>query len=239
VNEYIAAIDCARKRDRFVITISKNDQLIVEGNEAAEQPDRLIARLAIMYLDQWSGLPYREMVDKCVRILGHRTLSNNCDLLVDATGVGDPIVEMFHEAGISVMPIIVTGGKGVREVYEGFGSIIAPASDRLRGLRVMKEIHVPKADMVAAGQIMLENRRVSIAKNIKWADELKRQLMHLSPKNTPAGNVRYESDDNSVNDDIAFCYILTAWWALRRLKDGILDASPDRPQREWDPIEFM
>lgn len=237
MNEFIAFLDVARRSDCFVLMVSRNRQELVEGQP--DQMTRLVAKLSILYIDRWFALPYRAMVEKAARMLNHAELANNTDLLIDATGVGDPVVEMFHELGISALPIIVTGGKDVREVYNGFGSIIAPAGDRLRGLRAIREFHVPKADLAAAGEIMLQNRRVSIAKGLKYVEEFQKQLIHMNPRATPAGNVKYESDDNKVKDDMAFCFIGTCWWALRRLKDGVLDYQPERESKDWDPIEYM
>lgn len=240
MNEYIAAIDCARKADRYVVMVSRNVKTIVDGDPSVYQPDRLIANIDVVYLDQWFGDSYEEMVRRTCKILNHTTLFHNCDLLVDGTGVGDAVIEMMSTAGLSPLPIIVTAGKGVRVVYESMGTIIPPPGQRLTGFRPVKSINVPKAELVAAAQVALQQQRVGIAKNVKWKDELEKQLVHVSPKATVAGNTRYESDDTKVHDDIAFCLMLTAWWSLRRLKDDVLETrATAAATREWDPVEYM
>lgn len=235
-NEFIAVADCARKSDRFVLMVSRNIQELVLGSGA----DRLVSTIDIVHLDQWVGLSYHEIVGECARTLGHYKLSNNTDLLMDGTGVGDAVVELMIAAGLNPLPIVVTGGQSVREVYQTFGSIVPPSGQRLTGFRPMKQINVPKSELVASAQVVMQQKRVRLASGLKWTDELKRQLIHLSPKATTAGRTRYESDDIGINDDMAFCLMMTAWWSIRRMKDGV--AEPDtaaKTLRDWDPIEFM
>ena len=233
LNEYVAVLDPARKADRYPFMITRHAP--VHDGDDVKTP------LTIMYLDQWAGLSWSASAERVNRKLGHASLYHNTDLLVDATGIGDAAIEPLYDLGLSPIPIIVTGGNAVRQVMEGFGQVFStPDGEKMRGMRIVKELHVPKADLVAAGQLMIEQRRIELADGLKWVDEIEKQLLHLNPKTTQAGNTRYESDDSKVNDDIAFCLILTCWWCLRRAKQGMIQAGPTKKAvPDWDPLEYM
>lgn len=237
MNEFVAVLDPARKADRYPFMISRHAPV----HASADPEAKIITPITIVYLDQWAGMPWAASADRVARVLGHARMAGNTDLLVDGTGIGDAAIEPMYDIGLSPIPIIVTGGNAVREVTEGFGQGFKNQGNAsiLSGFRAVKEYHVPKSDLVAAGQLMLEQRRFSLAKGLRWVEELQRQLESITAKETKSGNTRYESGDNQVHDDMAFCFMLTAWWCLRRAKQGIVLGKAASPQRDWEPRDYM
>ena len=81
---------------------------------------------------------------------------------------------MMRENGLMPFPIVFTGGTGeARPVYADFGKvfwilIIRPGS----GAQVLKEMHVPKEDLVHAGMIIMQQGRMRLAEKpaSMWMD---------------------------------------------------------------------
>ena len=90
------------------------------------------------------GTPYPDVVDRVREFLRRPALPGRCTLVMDATGVGQPVLDMLRKAnlGCSIAPVIMTGGE--RESHAG-------------GLW-----HVPKRDLITGLQVMLEKRELGL-----------------------------------------------------------------------------
>jgi hypothetical protein len=51
------------------------------------------------------GTPYPEIVEDVTDLLEEPNLAGHSSLVVDGTGVGVPVVDMFHLAGLPLVPI--------------------------------------------------------------------------------------------------------------------------------------
>ena len=95
------------------------------------------------------GTPYTAVIGAVVEVARHPALREDCRLVVDATGVGMPVVDMLRAArpGCEMTPVLITGGQGER--FDG---------------RVW---HVPKVDLLARLQGLLEQKRLRIARRMR------------------------------------------------------------------------
>lgn len=244
MKEYTVAVDVGKRKDRFVIEVSKDVPEIVNGNALTESPDRLLHFMDIVFIDQLFEKSYIDMVEALVKLMQHRDLAHNADLIMDATGVGEAVVDITRSRGLYPIPLITTGGGQSREVYAEFGKVFSGQSDgKLSGARVLQEIHVPKDDLVDAGALLAQQNRVRVAKGVSWAPEMQKQLGHFRGIMTKAGNRKHEADDEEIHDDLVTGYLLLSWWFLRGSSSGTI---PERTitgsgQRtgEWDPMEYL
>jgi hypothetical protein len=92
-------------------------------------------------------------------------------LAVDATGVGRPVCDLFRDARMPgrLVPITITGGLSV--TADGRGGA-----------------HVPKKDLVACAQVLLQTRRLRVARELPLADVLVQELENFRVRITPAAN---------------------------------------------------
>ena len=70
--------------------------------------------LRLRYLERVPlGTPYPEVVERVAQVTRSAELAGRCHLVVDATGVGRPVVDLLRRArlGCVVMPVMITGGE--------------------------------------------------------------------------------------------------------------------------------
>ncbi len=90
-------------------------------------------------------------------------------LLVDQTGVGRAIIDMLHAAKVRAMirPLTITAG--LTATHDQHGGLL-----------------VPKKDLVATMQAVLQTRRMQIAESLLEADTLVNELQNFKAKPAPA-----------------------------------------------------
>jgi hypothetical protein len=125
-------------------------------------------------------------------------------LVVDASGVGAPVIDLLTDAGLVPVSVVITGGFQV---------------NRLDG----RGFSVPKADLVSAVQLLLEGRRLRIPKELPHAETLTRELENFRYDISPAGHVRYGAGPagseavlwrgDGSHDDLLLATAIAAWHA--------------------------
>jgi hypothetical protein len=213
---------------------------IIDGNKTLETPDRLIHYYDIKNIEQYQGLGYEDMAERIATIMQNPQLRLNTDLIVDGTGVGEAAIEMIRKRGLYPVPIIFSGGGEPREHYAGMGEVFG-GSGKLAGARVLKEISVPKKDLVDAGKVMLQQGRLRIAPG-RWNEEFKKQLSKFKGKvNDRTNNTKYEAETEQDHDDLVVCFLMGSWWIFNRRERN---NNPERTEAEsaatgWEPDDYM
>jgi hypothetical protein len=117
-------------------------------------------------------------------------------LLADKTGVGAAVVDSFYEKGIYPISITIHGGSAVTEEFGGAG-----------GFRV------PKRDLVASVQTLLQNGHLKIAPEMELAAVLKKELLNFRVKINPAtAHDSYEHWREADHDDLVLATALACWY---------------------------
>jgi hypothetical protein len=116
------------------------------------------------------------------------------NLAVDATGVGRPVCDLFRDARMPgrLVPITITGGLSV--TGDGRGGV-----------------HVPKKDLVACAQVLLQTRRLRVARELALADVLVQELENFRVRITPAANEVFGEWREGQHDDLVFALAMAAW----------------------------
>jgi hypothetical protein len=243
MHEHIVAVDIAKRRDYFGILVMKDNPAIIDGNALLESPDRIIHTYDVIHIEKYQGMGFEEMAGRVEQLMGHKDLHYNADLLVDGTGVGEAAVELIRKKGLNPLPVIFTGGENYREVPAFAGELFKGASGSFNRLMIIKEIHVPKKDLAAAGVILMEAKRLRVAPG-RWRDEFNKQLTLFKGKvNEKTRRVSYEAETEAVHDDLVVCFLMAAWWALHRgEKETVKERTLARAETElknWDPFDFI
>ena len=237
MNEFIAAVDVAAKNDRYAEIVMRDIVTIQGGQPAIGTPDLITHRYQIVWAKQAERLRYEDMENSTLSLMGRAELRNNCDLLVDGTGVGDPYVEHLRSRGSYPIPIIFTSGGSAHDVYDDAGHVFGKWADEL-SVKTLKEIRVPKRDLTLSGALMLQQNRLIIGKRVAHREALIAQLNGfrgdlLKKKST------FEAQFEELHDDLVVCFLMAAWWAIKR--------RPMMPERElslsgkgtttWEPAD--
>jgi hypothetical protein len=153
------------------------------------------------------GTPYPVQVDRLRAIcakLRERANVAGVSCVVDATGVGRPVVDLMRRdglAGASIMPVMITGGS---------------AAPRFEG----GSWHVCKRDLVTALQLSLYSGEVGVADRLPLSDLLMSELQNFRLKITAAGNDTYEAWRSGQHDDLVLALALPVWASRERRTVG-------------------
>lgn len=162
-----------------------------KGPLAANSP------LFVRHLERFPlGTKYGEIVASVRGLLSSepfRRRIQRTSLLADKTGVGAAVVDSFYEQGVFPIPISIHGGSTVTEEVRGF--------------------RVPKRDLVASVQTLLQNSRLKIAPGMGLAPVLKRELLNFRVRINPAtAHDSYEHWREADHDDLVLAVALACWY---------------------------
>ena len=137
-------VDLGQPRDFTAIAVvTKNDRITrVQGHLAWMRcEDRQKGAAELRFLERLRlGTPYTNVVERIVQIARHPVFANaRRKLVVDASGVGRPVIDMIREArpGCDLWPVTITGGTGER--YSG-GMHCVAKTNLIAGLRASMEV---------------------------------------------------------------------------------------------------
>ncbi len=146
------------------------------------------------------GTPYPRVATHPGRLV--RALPGPADLVVDATGVGRPVVDMLRDQGLEVAAVTITSGKTTRRNGDSW--------------------LVPKTELVRALAVAVEGGRLKIAQRLPLAPVLKGELRAFERTIGAGGHTAFEG--KGKHDDLVIAAALVAWWAGHLRAEG-LDAA--------------
>jgi hypothetical protein len=144
------------------------------------------------------GTPYPSVVARVREMVQDEKVSGQCAVAVDGTGVGAPVVDLLRGAGLGceLSAVTITGGE--RESQNG-------------GVW-----SVPKRDLIAGVQILLEQGELRIARDLRDAGALIRELMNVRITMGGNGWVRLGAEGFGEHDDLVIALALACWRAKRK-----------------------
>lgn len=217
--EYICAVDLAKKRDYTSIQIYRDSPDIKRFPAETGRDPLVVNYLDLVFQAKMQAVTYTDQVRKLKDLLGAINMLSNTQLLVDGTGVGEPVVDIMRESGLMPIPIVFTGGTEVRPVYADFGRVFGSGSSfgQFAGATVLKEMHVPKEDLVHAGMIIMQQGRMRMAANLPHLEDFKLQLSRFKGSvNEKTGRKSYNNESDEIHDDLVVTYLMAAWWITYR-----------------------
>ena len=117
-----------------------------------------------------------------------------------------PVVDMLRasEPGCAIAPVWITGGQ----------------SERFDG----KVWHVPKLELLARLQTLLETRRLRIMRRMREAGTLVRELSNVKSAARPSGRLKVGAEGSGEHDDLVLAVALAVW-------RGRMPAAGEQPRR--------
>jgi hypothetical protein len=122
------------------------------------------------------GKTYPQVVERVRAVLETPELFRCCEVVVDATGVGAPVVEMLRAAGLGreISSVTITGGEK-ESGGPGYGG---------------GQYNVPKRDLIASVQVALEKGELRIARELPAAGALVEELVDVRKTARESGRDR-------------------------------------------------
>lgn len=189
---FIVGVDVGQAHDHTALAI-------VQPRWRRDDPEAALAPIYdIRYLDRAPlGTSYPGLVRAIARMLTQPPLDGGARLIVDATGVGRPIVDLFIEHGLRPIAVTVTAG------------------DQVNGRG--RAVRVPKRDIASSLQRILQEERLRIASALHHAGTLVDEMLDFRVRITASGHDQYGTWREGAHDDLVFAVAIALWHAERRL----------------------
>ncbi len=146
------------------------------------------------------GTSYPRVVARVKAVVRAGLAEGGCSLVVDATGVGAPVVDMLRGAGLGceVTAVSITGGD----------------RERLSG----GVWNVPKKDLMGGLQVLLERGELWIARGLGEAGSLLKELVDVTGVMGGGGRIRMGADGTGEHDDLVIALEQACWRARRKMR---------------------
>jgi hypothetical protein len=155
---------------------------------------------AVPHLQRWQpGTPYHGIATDVRRALATPELAG-CHLIIDRTGVGRAAASLFEALTDSVRSVIVSAGHAVSCGEDG-------------------SVHLPKKELVAVLQVLLQGRRLQVASRLPLAETLVREMESFKATLSPAGSGLDLSWREREHDDLVLAVAVAVWDAERTTVD--------------------
>lgn len=117
-------------------------------------------------------------------------------LLIDHTGVGRGVFDIFRHAGLGIplIGVTFTGGQEAKQNEDH-----------------PWEWTVPKKDLVGALQVLLQGQRLKIAQGLPDGDAFLKEMQTFRMTIKPNANVTYEAAREGDKDDLVLSVSLVCW----------------------------
>lgn len=198
VNRWIVGVDLGQSTDPTAICVlnhrveprekwTPNDNAKTWRQDRTEHFDvRHLERLPL-------GLPYPIQVQQVASLLGRPPLNQGCKLLVDETGVGRAVADIFDTAGLRPTRVTITAGL---ETTQHHGN----------------SWHVPKGVLISGMDARLHTGELKIAAALSDAGALQEELKDFQRKVSDAGRATYAAR-TGAHDDLVLSVAIALWWA--------------------------
>jgi len=201
VKEYIIGADLGRDTDPTAILIGKLIQTPTSMTKARTgglyHEDAIERRLSIVYSEQIPlRTPYTEIARRLVDLAKHKQFIGNNQMIMDATGVGTPVVDIIRESKVIPWGVKITAGEYETTRQDGF-------------------VNVPKVKLVDSVIALLHTGRLSFANGLEHAELIQKQLAEFEMKRKANGSVKYENRLDVIHDDMVIALGLICWYFVK------------------------
>jgi len=141
------------------------------------------------------GTEYPEIADTLAELMGMAELGEYPNLVIDATGLGRPVVDMIRKRRQSWNMRCVTLTAGAGEHYES------------------PMYYLPKVDVIASAQLVLQQHRITFV-DIPQTDVLIEELRNFRVAISANGHETYNAAQGA-HDDHVIALALGVWWLER------------------------
>lgn len=185
---YTLAVDVGQANDYTALVILES-----HGEKDARKHD-------LVHAERLREVPYPEQVRRVaaryVDLRRHAAATeSSVELVVDATGVGKPILDAFKEARLDPLGVIITAGDSTS--------------------RDGRLYRVPKRELVTILQVALQAKRLRIAEGLPLAELLVKELRGFRVRITATGHAKFGNDvgewREADHDDLVLATALAVW----------------------------
>ena len=154
------------------------------------------------------GMSYPAMVQEIGLILTRPPLRGSpTELVIDESGVGRAVGDIFNEAGLKPIKVTITGGN--EEGQSGYARYT-----------------VPKSILVSNLDALMHTGELRIAKELKETPALESELKDFRRHVSEAGRYSFKAREGQ-HDDLVLAVAIAAWRAVRKKKTFNRSSRPE------------
>jgi hypothetical protein len=206
-SRFYVGLDLGQMQDHSALAVVERDEIFVGEMDHATYERPRVRRFRVRYLERLAlGTYYPTVVERVRQVVRQRPLMSRCTLVMDATGVGAPVLDLMRVAGLGcgIVPVNLTGGE--RESQSG-------------GIW-----NVPKQGLISGLLLMLEKKELALSKRVAAALVLDKELAGMEARVSRSGHFTFGAREGE-HDDLVMAAALACWRARWR-SDGIWGTKP-------------
>lgn len=139
------------------------------------------------------GTTYTVIVDQIRERMLRPELLGRTKLILDRTGVGRPVFDLFKAVDVSAIGVTFSAGNEPNRQDGGWT--------------------VPKADLVGALQATMGTNRLAVSGQIPEWPTLRQEMQNLEVRLSPSGRAQFAADwRNGEHDDLLFSLAIALWY---------------------------
>lgn len=217
---YTLGLDLGKERDYSALVVAERIQVFSE-----ELRDRANAPLPDH--DQFHVLhaqriplktSYARVVDVVSDYMRQPPLIDQTQIVIDKTGVGSGVVDMFKEA-------YKKGRLGHRW----------PRAYTITAGEKEGNFTVPKQDLVSTIEALLQTGRLFVAEGALDAKALRHELQSFRAKMRKSGHVAFEADRDADHDDLVVALAFACWYRHMAGEPRYITAEKELVEKHWSP----
>ena len=199
-HRYFLGLDLGQSNDSTAIAVARRVRFLHTKEAGSRDPHWTEEKPSVFqvgYLERVPlGMTYPAIVNHVARLLQRAVWVGNIDLVIDQTGVGRPVCDLFASAGIPFIAVTITGGES--ESRDG------------------RNYRVPKGLLVSGVQALLHEGHLHIQKDLPESATLVRELQDFRVNFTAAGAMTFGARE-AKHDDLVLALALAVWRSRQRI----------------------
>lgn len=222
--KYVLSVDLGQQQDPTAFVLNEH-RMIINNPNLSETPtwEARPKKIRNEYVTRMIERPplntsYVEIVDMTEAIMNRPALQHETYLVVDATGVGMPVVDMLADRGLNPVGIWISAGDKVVPTDYGY--------------------RVPKKDLAVTLQVIFQTRRIKIVGSMELASVAAKELRTF----------RVKQDENTAkqqwaawrvgeHDDIVLAEACGLWFAERVFPQTTILDEAETSVIDWNPLD--
>jgi hypothetical protein len=212
ISDFFVGVDLGQKQDFTALCIVERAELMFDVRDLVTWECKRETRFELRYMERVKlRTPYPAVVERIREVVMALKRANPAPggrrtLVVDATGVGAPVVDLLRASKMDcdLVAAVITGGDSSAKTSG------AKASGAKAG-----DWRVPKRDLIVGLQLMFDLRQLRIARGLPDTEILMKELMGMRVKMSAAGHESYGSGREGPHDDLVMAVALACWRAKK------------------------
>ncbi|MFN0167829.1 MAG: hypothetical protein ACKV22_15485 [Bryobacteraceae bacterium] len=146
------------------------------------------------------GTSYRDLIGLIEHEMRHRALPRDTPLVIDASGVGEVMVDLFKGSAFPVVPVTITGGDRA-----------SLSNGRWR---------VPRQLLAETLAVLIEQEKLGVVADLPYARTLLEELASFDAEIRPTARVSFRPRGEQQHDDLVMALALACWY-FRKLNPPV------------------